>query len=167
MFISIDDAVIFKANNYSHRFNKRRVLKTHFTMKPDLIQYFVVCRKNMKRSFIPHFRIILLIYLRGCFPFWECEFRNYLLKIERKANFVGIFSAKKMFSIKLNFNSNILSAQAKTFDEIFFNASYSTGIRRKFSFRVFWIVNMIRLRTDSRLPSNQKKISPNEIENLM
>lgn len=46
MFISIDDAVIFKANNYSHRFNKRRVLETHFTMKLDLIQYFVVCRKK-------------------------------------------------------------------------------------------------------------------------
>lgn len=140
MFISIDDAVIFKANNYSHRFNKRRVLETHFTMKLDLIQYFVVCRKNMKRSFIPHFRIILLIYLRGCFPFWECEFRNYLLKFKRKANFVGVFSAKKMFAIKLNFNPNILSVQAKTFDEIFFNMR---AIQREFeeNFRseYFWL----------------------------
>lgn len=59
--------------------------------------------------------------MRGCFPFWECEFQNYLLKIERKANFVGIFSAKKMFAIKLNFNPNILSVRAKTFDGIFFN----------------------------------------------
>lgn len=85
--------------------------------------------KNMKRSFIPHFRIILLIYLRGCFPFWECEFRNYLLKFKRKANFVGVFSAKKMFAIKLNFNPNILSVQAKTFDEIFFNMR---AIQREF-----------------------------------
>lgn len=77
----MDDCVyIFKANNYSHRFNKRRVLKTHFTMKPDPIQYFVVRRKNMKRSFIPHFRIILLIYLKGVLSpiervFWECDFK--------------------------------------------------------------------------------------------